>query len=240
MASFTGILGSKIPDFTLDSTEGKKSLYEVFGNNWGILFSHPADFTPICTTELGMAQEYLPEFEKRKVKLAGLSCQDAKSHKKWIEDIASYTKQTRGKSHRPAYPIFADTDRKVALLLGMIDLGHLNAKGIPLPARKVFIVDPNKVIKLTLCYPAATGRNFDEILRVVDSMQLTAYQKLATPANWKVGEDTVLLPNVKGKEAQAYAPVLIPLPSKKEYLRVVKCPSEWPKGPDANEKKESA
>nr|AAT09081.1 peroxidase [Bigelowiella natans] len=224
-----GTLGSKIPDFTLDSTAGKKSLYEVFGDNWGILFSHPADFTPICTTELGMAEEYMEDFKKRNVSIAGLSCNDAKSHEKWLEDIAAYTKQKRGKEFKPAYPIFADTERKVAHSLGMINLDHVNAKGIPLPARKVFIVDPKKIIKLTLCYPAATGRNFDEILRVLDSLQLTSYKKLATPANWKVGDDCVLLPNVQGKEAETYKPQLVELPSGKEYLRIVKCPEQWPK-----------
>uniref|UniRef100_A0A7S3ZAI5 Thioredoxin domain-containing protein n=1 Tax=Lotharella globosa TaxID=91324 RepID=A0A7S3ZAI5_9EUKA len=220
-----GILGSKMPDFELDSTLGKTSLYKVFGDKWGVLFSHPADFTPICTTELGMAQEYLPEFEKRGVAIAGLSCDPAESHKEWLKDIEAYTEKTRGKPHKPTYPIFADTKREVALMLGMIDIGHVSAAGIPLPARKVFIVDPKKVIRCTLCYPAATGRNFDEVLRVIDSMQLTTLKKIATPANWKQGEDCVLLPNIKGEEAKAYNPTLLELPSGKEYLRTTKCPT---------------
>ena len=189
-----------------------------------------ADFTPICTTELGMAQEYMPEFSKRNVKIAGLSCQDAQSHTKWLDDIAAYTVEKRGKAFRPAYPIFADTDRKVAQALGMLNKAHVDAAGIPLPARKVFVLNPSRKIVLTLTYPAATGRNFDEILRILDSVQLTAYKKLATPANWKTGEDCVLLPSVKGEEAKAYDPQEVKLPSGKPYLRTAKCPASWPKG----------
>ncbi|WP_017732271.1 peroxiredoxin [Nafulsella turpanensis] len=183
-------LGDKAPDFTAETTEGTIHFHEWLGNSWGILFSHPADFTPVCTTELGEVAKLKPEFDKRNTKVLALSVDDVESHRKWIPDIEE-TQNTRFN-----FPIIADQDRKVAELYDMI---HPNASD-KTTVRSVFIVGPEKKIKLILTYPASTGRNFEEILRVIDSLQLTADYSVATPANWQHGEDVIIAPSIKDEE----------------------------------------
>jgi alkyl hydroperoxide reductase subunit AhpC len=205
-------LGDDAPDFTAESTEGTIRFHEYLGNGWGVLFSHPKDFTPVCTTELGRVAALKPEFEKRNTKVIGLSVDPLDSHKGWANDI----KETQG--HALNFPLLADPDRKVANLYGMI---HPNASDT-FTVRSVFIVGPDKKIKLTLTYPASTGRNFDEILRVIDSLQLTAKHKVATPSDWKQGEDVIIVPSVSDADAKTQFPggwkTLRP------YLRVVPQP----------------
>ena len=183
-------LGDIAPDFEQDSSEGRISFHEWLGNSWGVLFSHPADFTPVCTTELGMTAKLKDEFAKRNTKVIALSVDPVDSHKKWIEDIND-TQKTKVN-----FPIIADADRKVSLLYDMI---HPNASATQ-TVRSVFIIDPAKKVRLTLTYPASTGRNFDEILRVIDSIQLTEYNQVATPVNWKNGEDVVIVPALQDPE----------------------------------------
>ncbi|GAB5475271.1 MAG: peroxiredoxin [Maribacter sp.] len=185
-------LGDKAPNFTADSSEGTLNLYEYLGDSWGILFSHPADFTPVCTTELGTAAKFKEEFDRRNVKMLALSVDGAASHKEWIKDINEVQQTTVN------FPIIADEDRKVSDLYDMI---HPNADST-LTVRSVFIIAPDKTVKLTLTYPASTGRNFYELLRVIDSLQLTAYHKVATPANWKEGEDVVVSPSITTADAK--------------------------------------
>jgi len=189
-------LGDKSPDFTQDSTEGPINFHDWMGDSWAVLFSHPADFTPVCTTELGMVAGMKPEFEKRNVKVIGLSVDSLDSHDKWAQDIA----ETQGPELN--FPLLADADRKVAQLYDMI---HPNAEATA-TVRSVFVIDPNKTLRLTLTYPAATGRNFDELLRVIDSLQLTDNAKVATPANWKSGDDVVILPTIPNEEADKLFP----------------------------------
>ncbi len=179
-------LGSTAPDFVQESTEGTINFHEWLGDSWGILFSHPADFTPVCTTELGAASKLKSEFEKRNVKIIALSVDSLDSHKKWIEDI----NQTQDTTVN--FPLIADADKKVATLYGML---HPEASET-VTVRSVFVIDPDKKVRLTLTYPAPTGRNFNEILRVIDSLQLTSYHQVATPANWKQGGDCVILPSI--------------------------------------------
>jgi alkyl hydroperoxide reductase subunit AhpC len=183
-------LGSIAPDFEQDSTEGKIRFHEWAGKSWVILFSHPKDFTPVCTTELGVVAKLKPEFDKRNVKVIALSVDDVDSHKRWTGDIEE-TQKTKLN-----YPILGDPDRKVANLYDMI---HPQANDT-LTVRSVFIIDPNKKVRLTLTYPASTGRNFDEILRVVDSLQLTDSHSVATPANWKDGQDVIIVPSLQDPE----------------------------------------
>jgi len=183
-------LGDTAPDFTQESTEGTIHFHEWLGDHWGILFSHPADFTPVCTTELGMVSKMKPEFEKRNVKVIGLSVDGLEDHKKWIQDI-NETQDTEVN-----FPIIADKDKKVSDLYGMI---HPNADNNN-TVRSVFVIGPDKKIKLTLTYPPPTGRNFNEILRVVDSLQLTATKSVATPVNWEQGQDVIILPTIQDKE----------------------------------------
>ncbi|MAO16909.1 peroxiredoxin [Flagellimonas marinaquae] len=185
-------LGDTAPDFTAVTSEGTLNFYEYLGDSWGILFSHPADFTPVCTTELGTAAKFKDEFDKRNVKMMALSVDGAASHLEWIKDI-NETQNTEVN-----FPIVADVERKVSDLYDMI---HPNADNT-LTVRSVFIIDPDKKIKLTLTYPASTGRNFYELLRVVDSLQLTANHKVATPANWKNGEKVVVSPAIPTEEAK--------------------------------------
>jgi alkyl hydroperoxide reductase subunit AhpC len=185
-------LGDKAPDFTADSSMGTINLYDYLGDSWGILFSHPADFTPVCTTELGTAAKFKDEFDKRNVKMLALSVDGADSHKEWIKDINEVQHTTVN------FPIIADEDKKVSNLYDMI---HPNADN-NLTVRSVFIIAPDKSVKLTLTYPASTGRNFYELLRVVDSLQLTAYHKVATPANWEHGQDVVVSPAIPTNEAR--------------------------------------
>src|SRR5262252_9239817 len=179
-------LGDLAPDFTAQTTEGEVNFHQWLGNSWGTLFSHPADFTPVCTTELGTVAKIKGEFTKRNVKVIAVSVDSLDSHYKWVKDI----NETQACSVN--FPIIADTDRKVAMLYDMI---HPNADD-KATVRSVFIIGPDKKIKLTITYPASTGRNFAEILRVIDSLQLTAQHKLATPANWKQGEDCIVSPAV--------------------------------------------
>jgi len=176
-------LGDAAPDFTQDSTEGPLRFHEWMGAGWAVLFSHPKDFTPVCTTELGEVARLKPEFEKRNVKVAGLSVDPLGSHRIWADDIA----ETQG--HALNFPLIADADRKVADLYAMI---HPNANDT-LTVRSVFIIDPSKKIRLIMTYPASTGRNFQEILRTIDSLQLTDDYKVATPVNWRHGEDVIIV-----------------------------------------------
>ncbi|SHJ25205.1 peroxiredoxin [Pseudozobellia thermophila] len=185
-------LGDKAPDFTADSSMGTINLYDYLGDGWGILFSHPADFTPVCTTELGTAAKFKDEFDKRNVKMLALSVDGADSHIEWIKDINEVENTTVN------FPIIADEDKKVS---GLYDMIHPNADS-NLTVRSVFIIGPDKTIKLILTYPASTGRNFYELLRVIDSLQLTAYHKVATPANWKQGEEVVVSPAIPTEEAK--------------------------------------
>ncbi|MCX2837521.1 peroxiredoxin [Salinimicrobium sp. MT39] len=189
-------LGDKAPNFDAETSEGKINFYDFLGDSWGILFSHPADYTPVCTTELGAAAKYKDEFEKRNVKVMALSVDGVESHKDWIKDI----NETQNTSVN--FPIIADEDRKVADLYDMI---HPNADNT-LTVRSVYVIAPDKTIKLMITYPASTGRNFEELLRVIDSLQLTAYKKVATPANWKSGEDVVISPSVTNEEAEKLFP----------------------------------
>ncbi|HEA21325.1 hypothetical protein LCGC14_2628000 [marine sediment metagenome] len=185
-------LGDKAPDFTADSSMGEINLYDYLGDSWGILFSHPADFTPVCTTELGTAAKFKDEFAKRNVKMLALSVDGAASHAEWIKDINEVQHTTVN------FPIIADEDKKVSDLYDMI---HPNADN-NLTVRSVFIIAPDKSVKLMLTYPASTGRNFHELLRVIDSLQLTAYHKVATPANWEHGDDVVVSPAISTEDAK--------------------------------------
>ncbi|MGB5227536.1 MAG: peroxiredoxin [Eudoraea sp.] len=185
-------LGDIAPDFTADSSVGTINLYNYLGDGWGILFSHPADFTPVCTTELGTASKFKAEFDKRNVKMLALSVDGKDSHNEWIKDINETQNTTVN------FPIIADEDKKVSSLYDMI---HPNADN-NLTVRSVYIIAPDKTVKLIITYPASTGRNFHELLRVIDSLQLTAYHKVATPANWKHGEDVVVSPSIPTDEAR--------------------------------------
>ena len=189
-------LGDEAPNFTAMTTEGEINFHEWLADGWGVLFSHPADYTPVCTTELGATARMKEQFDGRNVKVAALSVDGLESHKGWIRDI-NETQHTEVN-----FPIIADEDRKVAALYDMI---HPNADN-KMTVRSVFIIDPDKKIKLMITYPASTGRNFNELLRVIDSLQLTAYKKLATPVNWKQGEDCVILPSVSNEEAHELFP----------------------------------
>ena len=205
-------LGDIVPNFTQDSTEGPLDFYQWAGDSWVVLFSHPKDYTPVCTTELGTVAKLKPEFDKRGVKVIGLSVDAHDSHKGWSKDI----EETQG--HALNFPLLADADKKVSNLYGMI---HPNASDT-MTVRSVFVIDPNKKLRLTLTYPAATGRNFDEILRTVDSLQLTDKHKVATPANWKHGEDVIILPSLSNDAAKELFPG--GWTEHKPYLRTTKQP----------------
>ncbi|AKJ70233.1 MULTISPECIES: peroxiredoxin [Pandoraea] len=183
-------LGDTAPDFEQDSSQGRIKFHEWLGNSWGVLFSHPADYTPVCTTELGLTAKLKGEFEKRGVKAIALSVDDVESHKGWINDI----NETQSTSVN--FPILADKDRKVSNLYDMI---HPNANET-LTVRSLFVIDPKKKVRLIITYPASTGRNFDEVLRVIDSLQLTDNYSVATPGNWKEGEDVVIVPSLQDPE----------------------------------------
>jgi alkyl hydroperoxide reductase subunit AhpC len=185
-------LGDTAPNFTAESSVGQINLYDYLGESWGILFSHPADFTPVCTTELGTASKFKEEFDARNVKMLALSVDGVASHKEWIKDINQVQETTVN------FPIIADEDKKVSKLYDMI---HPKADN-NLTVRSVFIIAPDKSIKLLLTYPASTGRNFHELLRVIDSLQLTAYHKVATPANWKQGQKVVVSPSISTEDAK--------------------------------------
>lgn len=205
-------LGDTAPDFTAQTTQGEINFHEWLGDSWGVLFSHPRDFTPVCTTELGYVAAIKPEFDKRNVKVIGLSVDPLDSHEKWSADIA----ETQGTA--PNFPLIGDPDKTVADLYDMI---HPNANDTA-TVRSVFVIGPDKKVKLTLTYPASTGRNFDELLRVIDSLQLTATKKVATPANWKHGEDVIIVPAVSNDEAKELFPG--GWKELKPYLRVVPQP----------------
>lgn len=207
-------LGDVVPNFQQVSTEGSIDLYDYAGDGWVVLFSHPKDFTPVCTTELGAVAKLMPEFAKRNIKVLGLSVDSLESHKGWVDDI----EETQGV--RLNFPLLADADRKVADLYGMI---HPNSDDV-FTVRSVYVIDPNKKLRLTLTYPAPTGRNFVEILRAIDSLQLTDKHKVATPVNWKHGEDVIILPSVNDDAAKGMFPdgwVAL-----KPYLRIVKQPEK--------------
>lgn len=217
-------LGDEFPNFKADTTIGPIQFHEWIGDSWAILFSHPADFTPVCTTELGRVANLISEFKKRGVKVIALSCDSVDSHKKWIQDIKSYAKHS---GDGFPYPVIADENRELAVQLGMLDPSEKDKDGLPLTCRAVFVIGPGKKLRLSMLYPATTGRNFDEILRAVDSLQLTEKKKVATPADWKSGGECMVLPTLTDEEANELFPkgfFVINLPSGKPYLRITPQP----------------
>jgi len=216
MATTTSVralqLGDEAPDFTADTTEGPIRFHDWLGSSWGVLFSHPKDFTPVCTTELGLLARIKGEFDRRNVKVIGLSLDQLDAHERWAKDI----EETQGLA--PNCPVIADTDRSVSDLYGMI---HPKADDTA-TVRSVFVIGPDKLVKLTITYPMSTGRNFDEVLRVIDSLQLTAAHKVSTPANWVPGEDVIIIPAVGDDEARERFPE--GWSAAKPYLRIVPQP----------------
>ncbi|EGD82489.1 glutathione peroxidase [Salpingoeca rosetta] len=218
-------LGDVFPDFEADTTEGPIKFHDWLGDSWGLLFSHPADFTPVCTTEMGAMAKMKPEFDKRNCKLIGLSCDPVDSHKAWSKDVCDYA--SCGASL--PFPIIADDKRELAVKLGMLDPDEKDKDGMPLTARAVFIVCPHKRLKLSLLYPASTGRNIPELLRVLDSLQLTVDHKVATPANWKDGDDCMVVPSIKPEDEAKMFPKGVKardVPSGKRYLRFTPQPNK--------------
>lgn len=216
-------LGDDAPNFTAETTDGSINFHEWLGDSWGILFSHPKDFTPVCTTELGYMASLKPEFDKRNVKVIGLSVDPVENHKQWSEDIADAT------GHRPNYPMIGDTDLKVAKLYDMLPAdteGGCDGRTAVdnMTVRNVFVIGPDKKVKLTIVYPMATGRNFDEILRVIDSLQLTANYSVATPVNWKDGDDCIIVPAITDEQAKEKFPA--GWKTVKPYLRVTPQPNK--------------
>jgi thioredoxin-dependent peroxiredoxin len=207
-------LGDEAPDFTADTTEGTINFHEWLGDSWGILFSHPKDFTPVCTTELGYVAKLKPEWEKRNVKVIGLSVDPTDSHGKWADDI----EETQGT--KVNFPLIGDSEKKVADLYDMI---HPNASDT-VTVRTVFIVGPDKKVKATLTYPQSAGRNFDEILRLVDSLQLSAGYSVSTPVNWKEGEDVIIMPAISDEDAKTKFPK--GWKALKPYLRLTPQPNK--------------
>lgn len=216
-------IGDTAPDFEAETTKGHIKFHDWLGNSWGVLFSHPRDHTPVCTTELGTVQKYLPKFAERNTKVIAISCDDLGSHDSWIDDII----ETQGVPE-VAFPIIADPTREIATLYNM--LPRPTEEKMPATVRSVFIIGPDKTIKLQLVYPASTGRNFDEIIRVIDSLQLTTYYKVATPANWNTGApgastDVVIVPSVSAAAAEELFPGY---KTAKPYLRTTALPTELP------------
>ena len=213
-------IGDIAPDFTARTTEGEIRFHDWIGDHWAILFSHPKDFTPVCTTELGAAAALQPEFARRNCRLIGLSVDPVEDHQRWVPDI----EETQG--HRVNYPLIGDEDLQVAKLYDMIHPDALGRAGRTaaenMTVRSVFVIGPDKRIKLILTYPMTTGRNFDELLRVLDSMQLTATHQVATPVNWKDGDDVIIVPAVSDEEARTRYPDGWRAP--KPYLRLVRQP----------------
>jgi alkyl hydroperoxide reductase subunit AhpC len=207
-------LGDTAPDFEADTTDGHLSFYDWKGESWAVLFSHPKDFTPVCTTELGTVAKLKPEFEKRNVKVIGLSVDPLDSHESWAGDI----EETQGAALN--FPLIADSDRAVADAYDMI---HPNANDT-LTVRSVFVIDSNNKVRLTLTYPASTGRNFDELIRVIDSLQLTENYKVATPANWNDGDDVIVVPALSDDEAKERFPK--GFTTMKPYLRITPQPNK--------------
>ena len=213
-------LGDISPNFTAETTEGEIDFHEWLGNSWGVLFSHPKDFTPVCTTELGEAARLKPEFDRRNVKVIGLSVDPTDSHKRWAEDI----RETQGSALN--FPVIADPNHRVAELYDMI---HPEISDV-FTVRSVFIIGPDKKVKLMITYPASTGRNFDEILRVIDSLQLTANYSVATPVNWKDGDDVIIVPSLSDEAAKEKFPG--GWKTIKPYLRLVPQPNKQAKSAD--------
>ncbi len=214
-------IGSTAPDFSADTTNGRIKFHEWIGDSWAVLFSHPKDFTPVCTTELGYMAKVQPEFQKRNTKIIGLSVDRVEDHVKWSKDI----QETQG--HAPNYPMIGDTDLAVSKLYGMLPADLEGSCDGRTPAdnqtvRNVYVIGPDKKIKLMIAYPMTTGRNFDEVLRVIDSLQLTAKHKVATPVNWKRGEDVIIAGSVSDEEAKKTYPQGWKAP--KPYIRVVPQP----------------
>jgi len=214
-------LGDTAPDFEADTTAGRIKFHDWIGNSWAVLFSHPKDFTPVCTTELGYMAKIKPEFDRRDVKILGISVDPVDRHAKWADDI----KETQG--HAPNYPMIGDPDLKIAKLWGMLPAAANGNAAQRTPAdnqtvRNVFVIGPDKKIKLVLVYPMTTGRNFDEVLRVIDSLQLTAKHKVATPVNWQQGEDVIIAGSVSDDEARKSYPEGWKSP--RPYLRIVPQP----------------
>ncbi|MGI4727022.1 MAG: peroxiredoxin [Janthinobacterium lividum] len=207
-------LGDKAPNFQAKTSLGEIDFYEYLGDSWGVLFSHPGDYTPVCTTELGKTAALKDEFSKRNVKVIALSVDDAEAHQGWINDI------NETQHVEVTFPIIGDKDRKISEMYDMI---HPNAS-VNATIRSLFIIDPNKIVKLIISYPASTGRNFQEILRVIDSLQLTAYHSVATPADWKEGEDVVVLPSIKTEDIPAKFPK--GFTEVKPYLRMTPQPNK--------------
>jgi alkyl hydroperoxide reductase subunit AhpC len=215
-------LGDIAPDFEADTSEGHIHFHDWIGDSWAVLFSHPKDFTPVCTTELGYMASIKPEFDKRGVKIIGLSVDQASKHEQWAKDI----EETQGTA--PNYPIIGDSDYHVSKLYGMLSADTGGDSGSRTPAdnqtvRNVFVIGPDKKVKLILVYPMTTGRNFDEVLRVIDSLQLTASHKVATPVNWQPGEDVIIAGSVSDEEAKEAYPDGWKTP--KPYIRIVPQPS---------------
>ena len=214
-------IGQTVPDFEAETTQGTIKFHDWIGDSWAILFSHPKDFTPVCTTELGTLARMKPEFDKRNTKLIGLSVDPVSAHAKWSEDI----RETQG--HAPNYPMIGDPTLAISKMYGMLpasapDSSEGRTAADNQTVRTVFVIGPDKKVKLSISYPMSTGRNFDEILRVIDSMQLTAKHKVATPANWKNGDDVVILPAVSDADAKNTYPDGWKAP--KPYLRIVPQP----------------
>ncbi len=214
-------LGDTAPDFEAETTEGKIRFHEWIGDSWAVLFSHPKDFTPVCTTELGYMAKLKPEFDRRNTKIIGLSVDPVENHKKWSVDIA----ETQGTA--PNYPMIGDTDLSISKLWGMLPASASGDPSTRTPAdnqtvRNVFVIGPDKKIKLIIVYPMTTGRNFDEVLRVIDSLQLTAKHKVATPVNWKQGEDVIIAGSVSDEDAKKIYPDGWKAP--RPYLRIVPQP----------------
>ncbi|KAL6519732.1 1-Cys peroxiredoxin [Orobanche minor] len=210
-------IGDTLPDLEVETTHGKIKLHEFVSDSFTIIFSHPGDFTPVCTTELGKMAAYADKFAERGVKLLGLSCDDVESHNRWIKDIEAYNKGSK-----VTYPIAADPHRQIIKQLNMVDPDEKDSSGQQVPSRALHIVGPDKKIKLSFLYPASTGRNMDEVVRVLDSLQRACKHKIATPANWKPGEKVVISPSVSSDEAKRMFPQgfdTVDLPSNKDYLR---------------------
>jgi len=218
-------LGSIAPDFEAQTTQGPIKFHDWIGNSWAILFSHPADFTPVCTTELGEVARRAEFFKARNVKVIGLSANDLGSHEKWIKDINEYGSASVGPTN-VEFPIIADLDRRVSALYDMLDAqdaSNVDAKGIPFTVRTVFVIDPKKIIRLTISYPAAVGRSFDEVVRVIEALQAGDKYKIATPVNWQPGQDVIVNAAVSNEDAKKLFPdYKSPLP----YLRTTADPSK--------------
>ncbi|XP_063322309.1 peroxiredoxin-6 [Pelmatolapia mariae] len=213
------LLGDEIPNFEADTTIGRIKFHDFLGNSWGILFSHPRDFTPVCTTELACAAKISNEFKKRGVKMIALSIDSVADHNSWSKDVMAVSK--KADTDLP-FPIIADDKRELSVLLGMLDPDEKDKDGMPLTARCVFVIGPDKKLKLSILYPATTGRNFDELLRVIDSLQLTAQKKVATPVDWKPGDKVMVIPSLSDAEAASLFPNGVTteeVPSGKKYLR---------------------